>query len=497
MSKGTYYVWFPSPREILTGTEDCEINPGGKYCYHIPSHTKPYNRINHGVYEWPRTLGIEYRDYSLQKQGFIQGGLRMQETERNVSWEDVIDGILNHSIGSSKNKKNNKTDDTYVGKIESRFWKSFVQNAGKGPCDRAADCQKLLPFIGCVVYWLWGQEERLIKREAKAAKVCEEVKKRMIGGSDGVEIIGDHQWSRIQRGSNSCQGKDQYKKCAVEAISLVLTVANSLKQLCPGCPQTGLDSILGDKIKYGSFPCFRYKTIEGGYEICEGIGSCDNSGDEEGRNCYCDPARQVRISRQTTDDSQSDPIKGPQSPEAPKAKQDETGESRGGGHEAPANPDKPRLPIVNHSTTGNLPATLGEGTQNTKGEKGQEEGEVMNISQNSTPDDSSTEQTDQRGNREPTITRKGELGHAYTPLPGPEQGEKHNQVNPNVPQEVEQISNDRQGGSITGGVIGGVVGLIMFLMSGYGLYRVYRKPTLSRKQIPPQRQDYKIAYMRQ
>ncbi|EUD63961.1 hypothetical protein C922_05656 [Plasmodium inui San Antonio 1] len=489
------YVWGGQARRPPQTRKECRKDEGTKYCYEVPQHQGIYNRGNHGVYEWPGVLGITIKDFEEQKRGFKAGSIQLKDGREQLQWEDIVDQVLDVSIRKSKNKAYDGNDDDYVGKIETRFWKSIIQQANGGSCNDAADCQRVLPLIGCVIYWLWKGQKNLLKPNSKAEQKCEEIRAKMLNDKKTVKIIGKDNWSRLQRVEGTCQGRNSFQKCTVEALSLVLTVADSLTVLCPQCPTQGLDRFLTENIEYTDKPCFRYRTIGGGYEICEGVDNCHGAENREGIDCFCDPMTQGLEQGMSSRPTQS--LSGKESGRVQ--------ESIAPDPQRSDDNDRPGQGLKPGETT---PGYNGGGPQDRHGadlsplvtdesSQGQEpksKGEAVNQEREMVTGDEGKDQINEAEELRPGKGVKGDPSGTKQLYSG---NHKHEKVEQATSGSLSAIpaEEERQEGPLVGTIMGSLAVVVMFVLSGYGLYRVYGKTASRRNLRTPGGRRRRVGYM--
>ncbi|EUD64852.1 hypothetical protein C922_04800 [Plasmodium inui San Antonio 1] len=493
-SSGGRYEWLGEPRKITPQREKCDPQNSYKYCYKIPAFGGEYNRPVAGVYQWPQQLGLRGNPMLNQAKGFNSGALRRKIASEDVIWQDVVDAVLKDAIESSNNKKNNATEDSYVGRTETRFWKSFINQAYGGPCDRSADCQPLLGFIGCIISWIWSQGSGLIKTDEQVWRGCERIRQEMKKQQEDVVIIGNGSWTRLQRSGQVCQGNNNFSKCSVEFISLIVTVASSLKKLCPTCPQVGLDDLFGDKIKYGSNKCFKCPPNSNRYEFCVAVKECPEEEPSDGTICSCDPSQlkdHVTDGQRTATEkpgqggaTNSEPDdRTPEERKPPSAIEEPKGGLGRGHQDHGVNEPVVRADLASQAIGGE-PTLKGEGdTDPPRAETAEQE-----IESHHSPEGQDKLTEGPLGNRN---------GGGSSKVNPSELGEPLSAGNAtNRPEVEEQEGSHPQGpqGSMVGGIIGSVGVAVMFIMSAYGVYRIYGKRRRRQNPMTSHPQRRKVAY---
>ncbi|EUD63830.1 hypothetical protein C922_05788, partial [Plasmodium inui San Antonio 1] len=110
-------------------------------------------------------------------------------------------------------------------------------------CDANGSCQKMISLIGCIVYWLWKDDGRLIIANTKAWSSCDRLQERIFGTGE-TELFKAHDGWRIKRTyQKTCQADDNFEHCQLEALSVIVSVAEAISKLCPDCPLSGLNSL--------------------------------------------------------------------------------------------------------------------------------------------------------------------------------------------------------------------------------------------------------------
>ncbi|EUD62712.1 hypothetical protein C922_05854 [Plasmodium inui San Antonio 1] len=493
-SSGEKYEWLGERRRISTERERCDPQNSYKYCYKIPAFRGQYNRPVAGVYQWPQQLGLQGNPMLKQGEGFDSGALTTKIGGESVIWQDVVDAVLKDAIESSKNKKNNAKEDSYVGRTETRFWKSFINQASGRPCDKSADCQPLLGFIGCIISWIWSQGSRLIKTDEQVWGGCEKLKHQMKKEQEDVVIVGDENWTRLQRSGEVCQANNNFSKCSVEFISLIVTVASSLKKLCPTCPQVGLDDLFGDKIEYGENRCFECPPNRNKYEFCVAVKECPEDEPSDGTICNCDPSQvrdHVNDGEQATTEepggggaTNSEPQKKKPEGTKPTSAIEEPKGGLGDSHRDPGvNRRLIRADLASQTLTGE-PTLRGEGDRDPTG-AGPTGENIESPPSHEEQDKLTRGALGNKNGGEGSKVNATELGN---PLSGRDES--------NRPEMDEGQGSHPKGpqGSMVGGIIGSVGVAVMFIMSAYGVYRIYgrgnRRQNLMKN--PPQRR--RVAY---
>ncbi|EUD65743.1 hypothetical protein C922_03991 [Plasmodium inui San Antonio 1] len=243
-------------------------NNNRRYYYVLPKVPTGKDRPASGIGNWLPTLITKGRSYRELKEGMKEGVLVTTTDREPVTWEDVLDSVVQQCIKTDKDRTNDSKQDRYLGPSERRHWKSMMNQSDEIQCEEDSICQKMLFLVGCIIYWLWGGDDRLVTKLDETERACGSIKQRFLRTGPRSRVAVEHGWKIVREPYNVCQAQDHYAECQFEALGIVVSVARSLRTLCPNCPNPGLEQIFSDLVPLATGQqlfCTRKKT-EG--EVC-------------------------------------------------------------------------------------------------------------------------------------------------------------------------------------------------------------------------------------
>ncbi|EUD63949.1 hypothetical protein C922_05669 [Plasmodium inui San Antonio 1] len=238
-------IWRGIPRHPAPRGLACDNTNQSRFCFRLEQLPPKQDRIGMGVSQWISTVEGQAKDYKTQNEGYKKGTLVTDKEGQPVEWGDILDNIIQWCLKRAKDKPNNTSTDKYLGPAERRLWKGLMDQNESLQCNANSTCQKMLYLIGCIVYWLWKDDMRLIDNHDHVWGPCNKLREKILDPQNTIGLDPANTWSIIDRYNQRCQVDTGFKYCRMEGLSLVISVVQALTDLCPNCPLTGLKEIFG------------------------------------------------------------------------------------------------------------------------------------------------------------------------------------------------------------------------------------------------------------
>ncbi|EUD63860.1 hypothetical protein C922_05760 [Plasmodium inui San Antonio 1] len=489
------YFWTTASPRLVTAESYCSEEYDQKYCYKLPTFQGKYDRTKQGLATWLNSLGVGTNRLSNQAAGYVKGFLKRGGDRSPLEWQDIVDDIINFMVKNSRNRNNTDEDKGYLGLAETRLWEAFIPREDRTPCNNRSDCQKLLTLIGCVIYWFWEQGTDLIRKEGVEWQSCKRLKKKFLDNNKELLTIGKGGWTRIQRSGEVCQSGNSFSQCSVESLSIVLSVSHALANLCPDCPQPGLDHILGDRIIFEDFKCFKCIRKEGQEGLCQRVDQCEGQTVNKDGICFCDP-HQVQDFPTKREEERSISQQVPQVSIKDQSNNSPTSEGRSEVNQAlrqaqsqsqiSGETQREKQPGKGNHLSQSLDVLDQETSRRNSGGIGP----TANLS---TQQDDRSQRNSLVGESNSTIQGNHLSGPTNQDNSPPQTAPTRDQRAP-PPHRISQGESNQE--HVGGAVAGGIVSVIMFIAASYGLYRVYGRRNRAKRRDNGRVLDKKIVYYR-
>ncbi|EUD64289.1 hypothetical protein C922_05334 [Plasmodium inui San Antonio 1] len=262
-------LWQADPRIGRAGEHRCNERGGSKFCYGISTQRIREGRTAAGVGMLVEQ-GLRLKSsYQKQSKGYREGNIASQEARLGLSWTDLLDSIIHKSLEEAKDKSKTGREDSRLGLAEQRLWRGLMGSPTNYiHCNTAATCQKMLDLVGCIMYLIWQDDNSIIDKNHAAWSGCKELEEKMEEMRKEETLSVAEGWKVVQKGKKTCQMDGSFAACRMELLSLILSVANSIRTLCPTCPLSGLNNILNDNLPQGPGQDFYCQTSRSGYPFC-------------------------------------------------------------------------------------------------------------------------------------------------------------------------------------------------------------------------------------
>ncbi|EUD66386.1 hypothetical protein C922_03302 [Plasmodium inui San Antonio 1] len=246
-------IWDGDLRDPTEEKGQCEITNDKKYCYAYPDKGKDScDRTAAGYGAWMTTLMKGRDQYTELVEGYEKGITTTKGGKNTLEWTDILDGVLTESIRSAYNEKPTENeDDDYLKLPTRRMWKGLMGADNKLPCQNSGNCQKMLYFIGCLLYILLEKDARIIRIKSNSFRRCKQLMEKVLSHPPPRKLTTDRgiYWKR--EGRNLCQASQSYSDCKLEFLSFLLGISTTLRQLCPKCEQVDLRTLLTKYLNCG------------------------------------------------------------------------------------------------------------------------------------------------------------------------------------------------------------------------------------------------------
>ncbi|EUD64917.1 hypothetical protein C922_04649 [Plasmodium inui San Antonio 1] len=245
--------WLGIVRDKTVPTEGCTIGTTTRYCYAYPtSGGGACSRTGAGIGRWMDNHVPTGAVYSELSKGYRANGIKPKEGQEAVEWGQLLDGVLKESIGSAYDESSNEyQDDRYLKLPTRRMWKGLMDADNTGRCKDNAGCQKMLYFIGCLVYSLLAPEERIIDNSSESYLGCQRILNKLLKETTPTKletVEGQYYWGGEKY---MCQMSTGFRQCKIEVLSFLIGVSKTLRKLCPQCKQTDLRAQLTEHLNCG------------------------------------------------------------------------------------------------------------------------------------------------------------------------------------------------------------------------------------------------------
>ncbi|EUD63916.1 hypothetical protein C922_05701 [Plasmodium inui San Antonio 1] len=229
---------------------NCTPESQGKFCFFVPRDGRPNrDRPAQGLQTWMETLQSQGGKFLLKETGTQLKGLKRKDKGGIVTWGALVDEVINWCLSRASNKVNNGKEDKYLSPTETRLWHAVIGRDAYTECNSNGSCQKMLGLVACIISWIWGDDNRLKGNIEHLKSKCDSLKPKFLKSKYSLEREGPGRIRTHSHQQSQCGAGNSFDKCPSEALSLVISVSMALKDLCPECPTTGLDEILGTMLR--------------------------------------------------------------------------------------------------------------------------------------------------------------------------------------------------------------------------------------------------------
>ncbi|EUD63871.1 hypothetical protein C922_05747 [Plasmodium inui San Antonio 1] len=240
----TELKWNHNPRNTPRGGSGTPCDKTEKFCFHLSPEKQGITRIASGVGLWLGRILGPGATYANLKEGYNHGAISSEEGKSELTWEDILDSTIKWCTSRAADKSNNRTEDLYFTEAERRLWKGLMGQNNSVRCSQHGDCQKMMYLVGCILYWIWNGDTRLVKGRSGILGECETIREKLLGDNNQEIISAEDGWKLKKISPSRCEADHNFKDCQLETLSLVVSVLKAQRTLCPKCPYGGINSLL-------------------------------------------------------------------------------------------------------------------------------------------------------------------------------------------------------------------------------------------------------------
>ncbi|EUD63902.1 hypothetical protein C922_05715 [Plasmodium inui San Antonio 1] len=482
----------PKVKELKAQKKEQVWTPKEKqpeYCYDLSFKSHRSTRGVRGVSSWLNRWSDLVRNYMELKDGVDMKKFKSENNEGPLEWEDLLHSIVSRCINSAKGRSMNTEEDQYLGEADWDLWRGFVSQNAIIRCQDSAECQRMLFLVGCIMYWLWGRDIRIVNTDSGAYKKCEQLKLNLLKVSQQPR-----RWKwvseKITLGPQElCQANTNFEDCRMYVLSIVLAVANQMREICPSCPMTGLDEIFNEQMFQLAPEGIYCPTKDPSQRLC--LRSV-----AEGANGYV-KVGQISSEPQVQEGETGGSKTSAQQKDIQKAASLNQGTGAGSVQNEAAIEEQVKTgPSGDYDAPGGHPSAH-KANNLQKNDKDAPTGLPTPPSLVSQSNGSRRRQNSQTVGLQAKLgTDKGQIGEAL----GTEGVRSEtNTMLQQQPTETSTPFQDTQGEleqtSSLGGTIGGTVAVgLSLIASAYGLYRIYLKPSRRRRKVPVEFPAAQVSY---